>query len=79
VEEPGTGRGSAPGPRDAVDSQEIAILGEDNVLFDVVIAEYGAEVFKMICLAYAIGEASGLGRGRTGADEAQEECARDLR
>jgi len=50
-------------------SQEIAILGEYNVLFNVVISEYGTEVFKMICFAYAIGKASGLGCGGTGADK----------
>ena len=31
-----------PWTRDAVDSKEIAILGEDNVFFNVVIAKYGA-------------------------------------
>jgi hypothetical protein len=56
-------------------SQEVTILGEDNVFFDVVIAEYGTEVFKMICFANAIGQASGLGCGGTGADEVQEEGA----
>ena len=58
-----------------MNSEEITILGEDNVLFNVVIAEYGAEVFKMICFAYAIGKASGLGCGRTGADKVEEEGA----
>jgi hypothetical protein len=47
VEEPGDGTRLRPWPRDTVYSQEITILGEDNVLFNVVIAEYGTEVFKM--------------------------------
>jgi hypothetical protein len=46
------------------------------VLFNVVITKYGAEIFKIICLAYAIGEASSFGRGGTGADKVKKERAR---
>jgi len=56
-------------------SEEITIFGEDNVLFNVVIAEYGTEVFKIICFAYAIGEASSPGSGGTGADKVEEKRA----
>jgi hypothetical protein len=56
----GDGTGLALWAGDAMDAEEIAVFGEDNVLFDVVIAKYGAEVLKIVCFAYAIGEASSL-------------------
>lgn len=58
-----------------MDSKEVAILGENDVLLDVAITEYGAEILEIARLAYALGEASSVWSQGIGADEEAEERA----
>jgi len=59
-----------------MDSEEITILRENNVLLNVVITEYGAEVLKVAGLADTVGKASSLRFCGTGADKVEEERTR---
>lgn len=55
-----------------MDSEEIAILRENNVLLNVAIAEYGAEALEIVGFADTVGKASSLWFCRIGADKVEE-------
>ena len=59
-----------------MDSEEITILRENNVLLNVVITEYGAEVLKVAGFADTVGKASSLRSRGNGADKVEEEGTR---
>jgi len=59
-----------------MDTEEITILGENNVLLNVVITEYGTEVLEIVGFADTVGKASSLWPCRIGADKVEEEGTR---
>ena len=59
-----------------MDPKEITILCENNVLLNVVITEYGAEVLKIVGFTDTIGKASSLSFCGIGADKVEEKGTR---